>query len=170
MQGGRVRAQLSAKLHELSRLAVSEAFAGSGANGAMPNSSLDGALALATPMLLEYGGRRRVLALAPNETASRDAEQMMSRMLGTAVTAVHADDNQLAVCVEADGLSLIHAALEFVERRRDRIEFAERIHNRTDIAWSPLVSTAASNVSIVWGTNEMRATVEQHAMSKTLVM
>ncbi|HEX4416040.1 MAG TPA: tubulin-like doman-containing protein [Lacipirellulaceae bacterium] len=172
IQGGRLRAQLNAKLHEFARTAVSEILAGAGTNGREDQTAgLDGALATATPMLLEYGGRRRALAVTPDDAADDHVEQMISQRLGSTVNTISDRDSQLTICVEADNLSLPHVALEFVERRRDRIEFAGRVHSRTDIAWLPLVSTnTAANASIVWATDEARATVEQHAMSKTLVM
>ena len=128
-----------------------------------------GVLALATPMLLEYGGDRRVLAIVPHSENAGNSDTTVSRALGISATTVAGRDNYLTVCVEASGLSLPHVALEIVERRRDRIEFARRIHSRTDIAWSPLVSTETSSASIVWA-SEAPATQDQHAMSKTLVM
>lgn len=171
IQGGRPRAQLNAKLHEFARKAVAEVLAGTGASGPEAEAGgLDGALAMATPMLLEYGGRRRVLAVTPDHPVNDHTEQMISQRLGSTVSTVSDRDSQLTICVEADTLSLPHVALEFVERRRDRVEFARRVHSRTDVAWSPLVTNAVANASIVWATDEARATVEQHAMSKTLVM
>jgi hypothetical protein len=119
---------------------------------------------------LEYGGNRSVLAVVPRVGDARNAETTVSRALGISATTVSGRDNYLTVCVEASGLSLPHVALEFVERRRDRVEFARRVHTRSDIAWSPLVVTEVSNASIVWTTSEAPATLDQHAMSKTLVI
>ncbi len=99
-----------------------------------------------------------------------NSDTTVSRALGISATTVAGRDNYLTVCVEASGLSLPHVALELVERRRDRVEFARRIHSRTDIAWSPLVSTEISNASIVWSASEAPAMQDQHAMSKTLVI
>jgi hypothetical protein len=59
-------------------------------------------------------------------------------------------------------------ALEFVERRRDRVEFAERIHSRTDVAWTPLIATSTQEASDVWSCGELPSV--QHDMSKTMVM
>ncbi len=69
MQGGRIRAQLNSKLLETARKAVHQTIS-SGVSAAvedltMGNDGLGSALALATPMLLEYGGDRRVLAIVP---------------------------------------------------------------------------------------------------------
>jgi serine/threonine protein kinase len=171
MQGGRLRAQLNAKLLETARKIVQQTAAGVSCDApGSGNNGLGSALALATPMLLEYGGNRRVLAVVPNRQSDGHTDAELSRALGTNATAVIGGDNCLTICVEASGLSLTHVALELVERRRDRVEFARRVHSRTDIAWTPLVSTETSNASIVWTTNESRATQDQHAMGKTLVM
>lgn len=177
MQGGRPRAQLTAKLHELSRKAVYQALAGvnlqpgtgRGCDG-LPGNDLHSALAMATPALLEYGGRRRVLAILPGESAGRTSAESVSQSLGVAVTAVHGTDGNLTLCVEADGLSLEHIALEFVERRRDRVDFANRVHCRTDIAWTPLISAEAPRDSAIWNSDVSRQTQSQNAMCKTLVM
>jgi hypothetical protein len=174
MQGGRIRAQLNSKLLETARKAVHQAIS-SGDSAAVEdltegNDGLGSALAIATPMLLEYGGDRRVLAIVPRSGNTGNSDTRVSRALGISATTVAGRDNYLTVCVEASGLSLPHVALEIVERRRDRVEFARRIHSRTDIAWSPLVSTEISNASIVWSASEAPATHDQHAMSKTLVI
>jgi hypothetical protein len=175
LSGGRPRAQLNSKLNELSRRAVHQSLAGT--NSAETNNGehdaggdLRGALAMATPMLLEYGGRRRVLAILPAGSTNQPDETAVSQTLGAAATIVEGRDIGTTVCVEADSLSLPHVALDFVERRRDRVEFAGRVHSRTDISWSPLISADAVAAEDVWGSNFPRQTIDQHAMSKTLVM
>ncbi len=174
MQGGRLRAQLNSKLLETARRVVHETTSGGNNEGlddlTRGSDGFGSALALATPMLLEYGGDRRVLAVVPKTASAGNSDTAVSRALGTSATTVMGSDNYLTVCVEASGLSLPHVALELVERRRDRVEFAGRVHSRTDIVWSPLVSAETSNASIVWSTSEAPATQDQHAMSKTLVI
>jgi hypothetical protein len=125
---------------------------------------------MATPAFLEYGGQRRVLAILPNESDDPNAETMVAQSLGALVTTVRGTVGNVTVCVEADALSLEHIALDFVERRRDRVEFANRVHCRTDISWSPLVSTEASALSMVWGTDADRHMQSQNAMGKTMVL
>ena len=178
MQGGRPRAQLTAKLHELSRQAVQQALAESTswktASEKAPKqaATCDPALASATPALLEFGGTRRVLAVLPRDSAASPAASCVLR--GDRRSAHHRSagtDNSLTLCVEADGLSLQHIALGFVERRRDRVEFAQRVHCRTDITWTPLGldDSDTRRVRLV----ERRTASNrrpQHAMCKTLVM
>jgi hypothetical protein len=176
MEGGRPRAQLTSKLHELSRQAVHHAVAAVNVlettidnTRQSAGDDLRSSLALATPALLEFGGRRRTLVVVPREAAQSGSQTALSQRLGTAVTTTSGTDSSLTLCVEADGLSLPHIALEFVDRRRDRVEFAERVHCRTDIAWTPLISPVAPPDSAVWPSSEARAQT-QHDMSKTVVL
>jgi eukaryotic-like serine/threonine-protein kinase len=174
MEGGRPRAQLTSKLHELSRQAVHHAVASvnvldatAGTAGQSSTDDLRSSLAIATPPLLEFGGRRRTLVVVPREAAQAGSQTVISQRLGTAVTTINGADSSLTLCVEADGLSLPSIALEFVERRRDRVEFAGRVHCRTDIAWTPLISAVASADSGAWPAG---CTQVEHAMSKTVVL
>jgi hypothetical protein len=177
MEGGRPRAQLSSKLHELSHQAVRNAVAAvnvletiAGNSGQSGRDDLRSALALATPALLEFGGRRRTLVVVPSGAAQPGFQDAISQGLGTAVTTISGADSGLTLCVEADGLSLAHIALEFVERRRDRVDFAGRVHCRTDIAWMPLIPPVASTDSTAWPFDEAGRAQAQHAMSKTVVL
>jgi serine/threonine protein kinase len=177
MEGGRPRAQLTSKLHELSRQAVHRAVGrinvletAVGSAGQSAADDLRSSLALATPAILEYGGRRRTLVVVPRDADQVGSRAAISERLGTSVTTISGADSSLTLCVEADGLSLPHIALEFVDRRRDRVEFAERVHCRTDIAWTPLIATAAPADSYVWPTGEAGCAQAQRAMSKTVVL
>lgn len=177
MEGGRPRAQLTAKLHELSRQAVHHAVAAvnvlepsTGNSGQSAADDLRSSLALATPALLEFGGRRRTLVVVPREAAQSGSESAISQRLSTEVTTICGADSGLTLCVEADGLSLKHIALEFVERRRDRVDFAGRVHCRTDIAWTPLISTGASTDSGISPAGGAGSEQAQHPMSKTVVL
>ena len=127
---------------------------------------LHSALASASPQLLEYGGARRVIAVLPR---SRDRGAFAEK-LGIPVTAISSSDNSLTLCVEASDLALDHIALQFVERRRDRVEFAKRVHSRTDIEWAPLVPTVARTEPSVSLPVDRRSTDAREEASKTLVM
>jgi hypothetical protein len=175
MNGGRPRALLAAKLHELSREAVRKALAGvnvleeTGGTEHANGSGLRTALTLATPPLLQFGGSRRVLAVVPRDSRESINSAEFSTAVGAPVTLVSGNDNGLTICVEASGLSLPHVALDLVEGRRDRVEFAERVHCRTDIKWVPVVSPAAAPVANSWSEFEARQTQQQHAICKTMV-
>ena len=100
--------------------------------------------------------------------ASEPAE--FSRTLGVDVTVVRGSDNSLTLCVEAGQLSLQHIALDLVQRRRDRVEFAERVHCRTDIAWTPLLTGSGTTAVTVWGGLDTRSTETGQELCKTLVI
>jgi hypothetical protein len=180
MQGGRPRAQLGAKLQELSRQAVQHLLAGvnvlDGGTTSEPterDANLRSGLAIATPALLEFGGTRRVLAVMPRDSGGGTEVAAFSRAIGTNLTAIGGADNSLTLCVEADQLSLRHIALELVQCRRDRVEFAGRVHCRTDVAWAPLVSLSTTPPPAVWAPdagNNSRQTQTRQDMCKTLVM
>ena len=177
MEGGRPRAQLSSKLNELSRSAVQQAVARvnvletvTGNSSGSAINDLRSSLALATPALLEFGGVRRTFVVVPRESAQSDVQAAISQRLGVPARTTTGIDSGLTICVEADGLSLAHIALEFVERRRDRVEFAARVHCRTDIAWTPLIATPTPVDSGAWLPGETGDAQPQHAMSKTVVL
>jgi hypothetical protein len=180
MQGGRPRAQLSAKLHELSRQAVRRLLTGvnelsnsSCLNGSQQLAELRSGLALATPSFVEFGGQRRVLAILPCDSATSEYAAMLSQSLDVGTTSIAGSDNSLTLCVEAEKLSIRHIAVSFVQRRRDRVEFAERVHCRTDISWTPLVVATATPAPVVWNSGpqaESHHTISRQDMCKTLVM
>jgi hypothetical protein len=165
MNGGRPRAQLSAKLHELSKRAVKEMLMGGFGERRADENDLHSALAMATPSFLEYGGQRRVLAVVPNDgTGANPAE------LGIACSTIRGQEPHTLICVEADKLSLEHIALEIVERRRDRVEFAKRVHCRADIEWTPLIVAEEPSTASGWETGGSRPTQSPQAMCQTLVL
>jgi hypothetical protein len=177
MEGGRPRAQLTAKLHELSQQAVRRAVAGvntlettTGNTGKAGTDDLRSSLAMATPAMLEFGGRRRTLVVVPREAAKSGTQSAISELLGMAVTTLSGADSALTVCVEADGLALQHIALEFVNRRRDRVEFAGRVHCRTDIAWTPLIPPVEPADTYAWPSGDTARVQAQQALSKTVVL
>jgi eukaryotic-like serine/threonine-protein kinase len=177
MEGGRPRAQLTAKLHELSRQVVHQAVARvnvletiAGGPSHSPADDLKSSFALATPALLEFGGRRRTLVVLPREAAQTGAQSVVSPRLATAVTTIIGTDSSFTLVVEAEGLSLPHIALELVERRRDRVEFAGRVHCRTDIAWTPLVSSGSPADSTISTADIASCGEPEQAMNKTVVL
>jgi hypothetical protein len=115
------------------------------------SSELRSGISAATPAFLEFGGTRRVLAVLPRDGAGALTSAAISEALGPMAATAVGEDNNLALCVEAGELSVPHVAASLVEYRRDRVEFAGRVHSRTDIAWSPLFETAAKGGPIAWG-------------------
>jgi hypothetical protein len=176
MHGGRPRAQLNARLHEFAGQAVSRALAGVNVMDevfrcdSQAQSGLRSALATATPSLVQFGGTRRVLAVLPCDAADPTCAEKLSQAIGTDVTTLAGDDNSLTLCVESGQLSVPYAAVEFVQRRRDRVDFAARIHSRTDILWTPLLSASALSAPCPWGSDDIHSQQTSQDLSKTLVM
>jgi hypothetical protein len=144
MQGGRRRAQLCARLNELSRQGVLRAlgdvnvldeFATSAANA---TTEMQSHLASATPALLAQGGARRILAIMPHDGNANSAAELSTR-LNLNLNTMVGGDNNMTLCVEASGLTVCDVAVELVQRRRDRVDFAGRVQSRTDIQWTPLL-------------------------------
>ena len=148
MQGGRPRAQLSAKIQEVARNAVQDLWTNSGnlrnafsgrEGNSTSESKLRAAIDAATPAALAHGGGRRVLAVVPRGTDALSKASELSQTAGVGISAVEGSDGNLTLCVEAERLSLAHLALSLIERRRDSVEFAKRVQSRSDIAWCPLL-------------------------------
>jgi hypothetical protein len=126
-------------------------------------------VAAATPSLTQFGGGRRVMVIVPPEAASAVSADQLSEAIGAPATIVAGDDNNLLVCVEASELPIQHVAVHLVQCRRDRVEFAQRVHSRTDVLWTPLVAASAEPVACAWD-DTSRQTQISGAMNKTLVM
>jgi hypothetical protein len=178
MHGGRLRAVLATKLHELSRQTVQQFLAGvtlagtSGGELSHADNTLRSSLALATPALLEHGGTRRVLAILPRDSVGGPDAANVLQAGSTEFTTLDGADNSLTLCVEAGQLSLSHIALDFVQWRRDRVEFAQRVHCRTDISWTPLAPIPTDSAATTWTSapNLLRKTKSNQEVCKTLVM
>jgi hypothetical protein len=174
--GGRPRAQLTAKLHELARQLVQRALAGFHAFeqptslSESLNDELRAGLSAATPALLEFGGTRHVMAIVPPDAAASLTPKELAKSLGVPATTVGGGDNNFALCVEAGQLSVPHVAASLVEYRRDRVEFAGRVHSRTDVAWTPLIELNAAPELTCWPGTDAPQTAAGDATCKTLVI
>jgi hypothetical protein len=149
MRGGRPRAQLSTKIQEVARHAVQDLWADTSNLRRDPvgdnrkqagDAKLCAAIEAATPVALEHGGARRVLAVLPRGSDASSQASELSQSAGVGISAVVGGDGNRTLCVEAERLPLIQLALSLIERRRDSVEFAKRVHSRSDIAWTPLVA------------------------------
>jgi hypothetical protein len=177
MQGGRRRAQLSATLQESAKQVVRTALSQinvleeqSAGGWALDQAALRSSLAVATPTLLELGGTRRVLAVLPCDSAGPDVAARLTNTLGLALSTTPAPDNSLTLCVEAGEIPIEQVAAGLVQRRRDRIEFARRVHSRTDIAWAPLLPEPAADTPFTWSDAQQPALLADHAVDKTMVI
>jgi eukaryotic-like serine/threonine-protein kinase len=152
LRGGHPRAQLALALQRFARHAVEDALSSAdtladalhdGHQGPTGELPLRSGLALAVPQSLQFGGTRRVLAVLPQDAAPNVDTELLAQALGTPVSRSVGFDNGFLLCVEAEQLSVPHVALDLVDNRRDCTDFAQRVHSRTDIAWTPLIVPSA---------------------------
>jgi serine/threonine protein kinase len=140
--GGRTRAQLFSTLKECSHQAIqrslSEVDVLAQVIGDADGASLAERIREVSPELLQYGGSRRVLAVLPKSAAEANSIAQIQASLGGKISLVPGCDNSLVLCVEGQDLVLPEVAVNVVQRRRDYVEFAERVHSRSDIQWTKL--------------------------------
>jgi hypothetical protein len=104
---------------------------------------LQGQVRTAMPQLLEFGGSCRLLAVLPQASVDpAAAERVKDALRGDTATVVGCD-NSFILCVEAQELSMAHVAVSLVHRRRDYVEFAERVRSRSDISWTKITDRLA---------------------------
>ncbi len=148
---------------------VSEEWSTSG--GESVSADLHSHLAAATPALLELGGTRRVLAVLPRGGETTGDASPISTSLGSGVNSIRGVDNGVTLCVEAAGLPIEDVAIELVQRRRDRIEFAARVQSRTDIDWTPIVRLTTPAASADCSAHLAQPSVfDEPLLEKTMVM
>lgn len=177
MQGGRPRAQLGAKLHEFARQAVQKALNNIDLLGSVVDAANESAagglrtgIEAATPALMEFGGGRRVFGVLPAEAVRQVDWDMVARAVGTHVTAIEGGNVGFTLCVEAQQLSMPHVALSLVQRRRDSIEFAKRVHCRSDVKWTPLLIAPTTSRPRRPDKKTTQRLTEDHAMRQTEVV
>lgn len=101
-------------------------------------ATLSESLALARPRLLRCGGGKRLLVMLPSgSTHVRPLEILYQEMNETPSVADN-NDGDFVLCYEVEQLSLTQVAVTLIDGRRDFAEYAERLHARTDVAWSRL--------------------------------
>lgn len=177
MQGGRRRVQLFAKLNEFARQAARAALAGinvlddpvAGERSLDP-TDLRSSLAAATPPLLELGGTRRVLAVLPSDAEEQQVASELTTAIGVALSTTPGADNSLTICVEAGQLPIDQVAAELVQRRRDRVAFAERVHCRSDIQWTSLLPEPDEAIPSPWTNLTQSMPPTNRAMTNTMVI
>jgi serine/threonine protein kinase len=142
MGGGRPRAQMVSSLAEIAhrevQQLVSEANVVGSKIGTLEERAAQ-AIEDASLSVLKYGGKRRLLAVLPKRQANSAEPSDGFTSSNDKLSVVYGDDNSTSFCVEVDGLALAHIAADLIQHRRDYLEFAKRVHTRSDIPWSDLI-------------------------------
>ena len=76
--------------------------------------------------------------MLPTSASDPTANSRLREALGDQASLLVGRDNSFALCIEAQQLPLEHVAINLVQRRRDYVEFAERVHTRNDIHWTKI--------------------------------
>jgi hypothetical protein len=76
--------------------------------------------------------------------ASASSTELATRELGPNVSILNDLGRDVILCQEGWDIPLSSIAVDLIERRRDYADFAARVHTRSDVAWTPLASPAAS--------------------------
>ena len=95
----------------------------------------------ARPRALQCGGGTRWVQLfptreKPNEVFVAELEKVIEQE----ATLIPATVGEIVVCVEGERVPLDNVAMHLLQDRPDSIEYASRLHTRTDIAWTHISS------------------------------
>ena len=102
-----------------------------------PMFSLAAGLKAATPRLLECGGARRLLLVAPEYFSSAQLVEQLGDEVEVEPTVVVSTEEDVLLCYEAEQVSLSRVAAAVLARRFQNVEVASRLHTRIDVIWSP---------------------------------
>ena len=144
-QGGDPRSQLPATFRSIARGTVVGAMRSLDVADILfhdeaesVTSAFTQSLAAAQPQLLRCGGARRLLVMLPKNSTHVRPLRILHEQFGETPSVSRNNDGDFVLCYEVEGISLTQAAVTIIDGRRDFVEFAGRLHTRTDVHWSPL--------------------------------
>ena len=92
------------------------------------------------PPLLSAGGSTRVLLSIPERSQSEILPREIQTQFEQTPTVVPGTTGDVVTCCEVECVPLDNVSLSLLQDRPDSIDFASRLHARTDIEWCPLNS------------------------------
>ena len=92
----------------------------------------------AKPVVSDCGGKMSMLVAMPTHAGASSIPELIQCKLKLDNTAINGTDGKLAICFEADDVSLAAVAFRLLVKRPDAIELVKRIHSRNDIEWTTL--------------------------------
>jgi len=99
---------------------------------------LDSADQLISP-LMNQGGSVSQLVVLPQQGNREQQLATVRDALGSETSLLAPSEGNRIVCSEVGQIPLARVAVKLIERRRDYAEFADRVHTRNDISWTPLI-------------------------------
>jgi len=95
----------------------------------------------AKPLLTECGGAVRSMYAYPRRAqAANDLLASLEAKLGHAPSVIPATVGEIVTCIEAERVPLDTVTMRLLKDRPDSIEYASRLHTRTDIVWTHISS------------------------------
>ena len=95
----------------------------------------------ATPALLSCGGGTRWMHAYPKNDKPVDTlVQAFQRHYEQRPTLIPATIGEVVSCIEVESLPLDNVAMYLLQDRTDSLEYASRLHTRTDISWTAISS------------------------------
>jgi len=92
----------------------------------------------AKPLVGDCGGEMRLLVGLPTNAEECRIPKLIEDKCKLKNVAVNGTDGKLAICFEAEDLSLAAVAFRLLVKRPDAVELVKRIHSRDDIEWTTL--------------------------------
>ncbi len=92
----------------------------------------------AKPLVDDCGGKMRLMIGLPTGSEETRIPKLIESKCKLKNAAINGTDGKLAVCFEAEDLSLAAVAFRLLTKRPDAVELVKRIHSRDDIEWTTL--------------------------------
>ncbi|MCH7729044.1 MAG: hypothetical protein IH991_21560, partial [Planctomycetes bacterium] len=117
-------------------LRIVDALAAQG-DASEARAQLGKCLEAATPKLLECGGSKRLVVVAPQHALSGGLRQWLQEGFDESLSVVPDSDSDIVFCFEVGNVSLAQVAATLIDDRLDYAEAASRLHSRNDVQWLP---------------------------------
>jgi len=100
--------------------------------------SLAAGLQTAQARLMQCGGARRLLLVAPEDLAPEQLVAMVRREAGAAPTLLAIPSEGVLLNYEGQDLALRRVAAAVLDGRQPYVDLASRLHTRIDVPWATL--------------------------------
>ena len=92
----------------------------------------------AKPLVNDCGGQMSLLIGLPKHAGQCFLPRLVETNCQLKNAALNGTDGKIAICFEADDVSLASVAFRLLSKRPDAVELVKRIHTRDDVEWTSL--------------------------------
>lgn len=92
----------------------------------------------AKPLVNDCGGKMSLLVAEPTHSGPSQIPRLIENNCRLKNASINGTDGKLAICFEAEDVSLAAVAYRLLTKRPDAVELVKRIHTRDDIEWTSL--------------------------------